>query len=95
MSPLLMSKLLIGITKNQRLETSGMNKQQLLQVKCYSGHTYAQRPESFWLDKEYKISRIEDEWQEPSKKFFRVLTEDEMLFELCYNEAQDQWWLIR
>jgi len=70
----------------------GLNK---IQVKCYSGHTYAQRPQSFiYMDKEHKISRIEKEWLEPGKRFFRVTTEDEKLFELCYNEAQDQWWLI-
>jgi hypothetical protein len=64
-------------------------------VKFYSGHTYAQRPESFsWQDKEHKIFRIEKEWLEPGKRFFKIVTEDEKLFELCYNEAQDQWWLI-
>jgi hypothetical protein len=72
-----------------------MPELQLLEVKCYSGHTYAQRPESFfWQNKEHKISRIEEEWLEPGKRFFRIVTEDEKLFELCYNEAHDQWWLI-
>jgi hypothetical protein len=66
-----------------------MPEQQLLKVNCYSGHTYAQRPESFfWQDKEHKISRIEKE------RFFKVVTEDEKVFQLCYNETQDQWWLI-
>jgi len=70
----------------------GLNK---TQVKCYSGHTYAQRPESFfWQDKEHKVSRIEKEWLEPGKRFFRVTTEYEKLFELCYNETLDQWWII-
>ena len=72
-----------------------MPELQLLKVKCYSGHTYAQRPESFfWQNKEHKISRIEKEWLEPGKRFFKVVTEDEKVFELCYNEAQDQWRLI-
>jgi hypothetical protein len=66
-----------------------------IQVKCYSGHTYAQRPESFlWQDKKYKITQVENEWLEPGKRFFRVVTEDEKVFQLCYNETQDQWWLI-
>ena len=66
-----------------------------IEVRCYSGHTYAQRPESFlWQGREHKISKIEGEWLEPGKKFFRVITKDEKLFELCYNEAQDKWWLI-
>ena len=68
----------------------------LIQVRCYSGHTYAQRPEAFlWMDKEYKISRIAKEWREPNKNFFKVVTEDEKLFKLCYNETLDQWWLIK
>jgi len=37
---------------------------------------------------------MEAEWLEPGEKFFRVVTEDEKLFELCYNEAHDKWWLI-
>jgi hypothetical protein len=66
-----------------------------IQVKCYSGHTYAQRPESFiWLGDEHKIARVENEWLEPGKRFFEVVTEDEKVFQLCYNETQDQWWLI-
>lgn len=57
-----------------------------IEVKCYSGHTYAERPESFfWQDKEHKISKIEEEWLEPGKKFFRVTTEGEKPSHLCYN----------
>ncbi len=67
-----------------------------VEVKCYSGSKYAERPQSFrWQREEYKVFGIEDEWQEPGKKYFRVLTADEKLFELCYNEAHDKWWLIR
>jgi len=67
-----------------------------VEVKCYSGTTYADRPQSFlWQGRRYKVSKIEAEWLEPGKKFFKVVTEDEKLFELCYNEAHDKWWLIR
>lgn len=63
-----------------------------VEVKCYSGYTYAQQPRSFlWLGKEYEVSFIQKEWQEPSKRFFQIRTQDERLFELCYNENQDQW----
>ena len=67
-----------------------------VKVKCYSGSTYADRPQSFlWQGRQNKVSKIEAEWREPGKKFFRVVTEDEKRFELCYNEAHDKWWLIR
>ncbi len=73
-----------------------MSEEQLLEVNCYSGHIYAERPESFiWQDKENRIMRIDNEWLEPGEKYFCVTTEDENVFKLCYNEAQDRWWLIR
>jgi len=63
-----------------------------LKVNCYSGHTYAERPQSFLRQgKEYKVNEIEKAWQEPGKRLFKVITDEGKLFELCYNEAEDQW----
>jgi hypothetical protein len=63
-----------------------------LKVKCYSGHTYAERPESFlWEGIEYKVKETEKAWQEPGKRYFQVRTSGNKLFQLCYNEAKDQW----
>ena len=97
------SRQLTGIRKNlpsrksrdppQILHFEGMGLEEV-EVKCYSSRTYAERPQSFfWKDKELKITSIENEWLEPGKKFFRVVTEDEKVFQLCYNEPQDKWWL--
>ena len=64
----------------------------MVQVNCYSGHTYAERPKSFlWQDVEYRVKEIEKAWQEPGKKLFKVITDRGKTFELCYNETQDQW----
>jgi len=64
-------------------------------VKCYSGHTFVQRPMSFLREgTEYYVSEVEREWQEPGKKFFKVHTEDGKIFELCYNHLQDKWLII-
>jgi len=61
-------------------------------VKCYSGRIYAEEPRAFvWQGKELNIESIENAWQEPSQRFFRLVTEDSRLFELCYNEADDRW----
>ncbi len=66
--------------------------QQLTKVKCYSGYTYPQEPKSFlWQGEEYKVFSIEKEWQEPGRKFFKIRTKDERVFELCYNQIEDQW----
>ena len=63
-----------------------------IQVRCYSGYTYAQEPQSFtWQDTEYKVAEIEKEWREPGRTFFRVTTDSGKSFELCYNEASDRW----
>ena len=66
-----------------------------LKVNCYSGHTYAERPRSFlWQGMEYEVEEIEKEWLEPRERFFQVRTKDNKLFQLCYNEVNDQWSLI-
>lgn len=68
---------------------------QIAKVKCYSGYSYPQQPKSFcWQDTEHEVSYVEKEWQEPGKKFFKVRTEDERLFELCYNQINDEWSVI-
>jgi hypothetical protein len=70
--------------------TSGQNLE--TKVKCYSGYVYAEEPRSFvWQEKELGIKSVENARQEPSKRLFRVATEDGRLFELCYNEADDEW----
>ncbi len=63
-----------------------------ISVKCYSGCVYAEGPRSFvWQGSELQIESVEDAWQEPGKRLFRVVTQDGRLFELCYNEAHDRW----
>ena len=66
-----------------------------LKVTCYSGYIYAQEPQSFiWLDEENRIKSIEKAWQGPGKRLFKVVTEEGKLFELCYNEPDDQWFAV-
>ena len=63
-----------------------------LKVNCYSGQTYAERPKSFiWEGVEYEVDEIEKEWREAGERHFKVRTSDNKLFQLCYNESQDQW----
>ena len=63
-----------------------------LKVNCHSGHTYAEAPRSFlWEGVEYEVKEIEKEWLEPGERHFQVHTDDNKLFQLCYNEAEGQW----
>ncbi len=78
-----------------------MAYEQEVQVQCYSGRSYADRPASFlWQDKQYQIKDIEKEWIEPGQKHFVVVTtsakgekseKDEKRFEICYDEREDSW----
>ncbi len=63
-----------------------------VQVTCYSGNTYAERPMAFiWEGAEQRVVDVEKEWREPGDKHFRLRTEDDRLFELCYYECGDRW----
>jgi len=65
---------------------------QPVQVTCYSGRIYADRPSSFvWQGVKYEVERIKNGWQEPGERHFLITTQDDKRFELCYDEGQDQW----
>lgn len=69
----------------------GLDKNSV-KVDCYSGHTYAERPQSFlWQGIKYEVKEIEKSWQEPGEINFRVRTGDNKLFQLCYNEREKRW----
>jgi hypothetical protein len=74
---------------DEGLSSNGLNN---LKVNCYSGQSYAERPKSFlWEGAEYEVEEIEKERREPGERHFQVRTRDNKLFQLCYNEFQDQW----
>jgi len=43
---------------------------------------------------EYEVEEIERAWQEPGQRHFQVRTKDNKLFQLCYNETEDQWSIV-
>ena len=61
-------------------------------VTCYSGHTYAERPESFvWEGVKRMVKEVVKEWQEPGARLFEIRTEDGRMFVLSYNGKYDEW----
>jgi len=63
-----------------------------IQVQCYSGYTYAERPDSFVYQGEaFNVERIDREWREPGERHFQVCAGTSKSFELCYNEQRDEW----
>lgn len=62
-----------------------------VQVRCYSGHTYAGRPRSFtWHDEEVAVEEILSQWREPVGPAFNVRT-GRGAFVLAYEERTGQW----
>ena len=71
-----------------------------IQVQCYSGQSYAERPASFiYQDTLYEIGDIKKDWLEPKEKHFIVLASSKTgevgkkQFELLYDERKDTWFL--
>ena len=64
-------------------------------VECHSGHTYADRPVAL-ISKGTKrqIVEILTRWQIPGARCFRVRVRDGAFFELCYDEASDEWKVV-
>jgi hypothetical protein len=67
---------------------------ELVQVECYSGHTYAQEPRAFtWRGECLEVAAIERLWRTPEGPHFMVRTAIGRLFELSYDEVADQWFV--
>jgi hypothetical protein len=63
-----------------------------VEVHCYSGYTYPERPDSFlWEGTSYIVRTVEREWREPGGRHFKVHTDNNGLFELCYDDDANQW----
>lgn len=63
-----------------------------MQVRTYSGHTYAQRPESFTMgEQEYSVKEVVRTWREPGLVLFQVTTDEGLTFTLEYQETGDTW----
>ena len=61
-------------------------------VECHAGYRYAQRPIAFyWQGERRVIEAIVDLWLTPEGRGFRVVTQDEQVFELYFLYAQDDW----
>jgi hypothetical protein len=65
-----------------------------VQVECYSGHTFAERPMAFTCHgQRHQVGQILKQWHSPDGPGFRVLTLDGAEYELTYSQNQDEWTL--
>ncbi len=70
-----------------------MNQPREIQVECYSGHKYGQRPRVIYLDGErFLIDEVLGEWKTPQGICFRVLV-GARIYVLTYNQEEDCWYI--
>jgi hypothetical protein len=63
-----------------------------VEVKCHSGHTYAERPQEVLLgSKRYIVAKIIAEGHTPEGKWFQAVTESGQTIRLIYHPAKDHW----
>jgi hypothetical protein len=61
-------------------------------VTCRSDTQYPERPTSFYYEgQQLVIQSILARWRTHHGLHFRVLSTTDRLFELIYNEGEDQW----
>ena len=61
-------------------------------VLCYSGSRYAERPLFVeWDGALLEVHTILDRWRSPEGLGFRVIANDEQLFELEYDDCTHLW----
>jgi hypothetical protein len=64
----------------------------MLKVKCFSDYRINQRPVSFTINKrEFMVKEIIDQWYGPGYLYFKVKDNNNHIYILKYDQAQDLW----
>jgi hypothetical protein len=62
------------------------------QVECYSGAAYGERPVTFWWQgRRCQVRSVLKRWRLPQGQGFQVVTQDEQIFDLQYDEPEGCW----
>jgi hypothetical protein len=68
-----------------------VERDEAVEVRCYSGHEYPERPVAFyWRGEEIAVDEILAAWREPAGPVFRVRTA-RGVFRLAYDAGGDRW----
>lgn len=61
-------------------------------VECRSDDEYAQRPLAIvWQGQRLAVDAILASWRTPDGKHFRIRTQEQGIFDLYYDQTNDQW----
>jgi len=65
-----------------------------IDVSCYSGHRYGERPISFkLLERTFAVKEIVDQWYGEDHLYFKIRADDQKTYLLKYDQAKDRWFL--
>ncbi len=65
-----------------------------IEVSCYSGYRYGERPVSFkLLERTFTVKEIIDQWYGEDHLYFKIRADDQKVYLLKYDQAKDQWFL--
>jgi hypothetical protein len=65
---------------------------QVVEVDCYSGASYAERPKALlWRGEKIRVSQVLQSQQNPDARSFEVLLENGLVVRLHYLISNDRW----
>ena len=68
------------------------NREFHIEVSCYSGYRYGERPVSFkLLEKTFVVKEIIDRWYGEDYLYFKIRADDQRVYLLKYDLGQDRW----
>ncbi len=63
-----------------------------IHVECYAGYRADERPLRFTLGRRvFEVQEVEDRWQSPGVRYFRVRANDSNSYVLRHDEGRDIW----
>ena len=63
-----------------------------IEVSCYSGYRYGERPVSFKLrERTFNVREIVDQWYGEVHLYFKIRADDQRIYLLKYDQVKDQW----
>lgn len=63
-----------------------------IEVSCYSGYQYGERPLTFrLLDRTFRVEEILDRWYGEDHRYFKIKADDGKVYLLKYEPLRDRW----
>jgi len=61
-------------------------------VECVSSTKYGERPTVIvFEEKRLPVAEVIKQWRSPEGTYFQVVTDNNLAFELAYQDGSDQW----